>query len=436
MKIAIVSQPLDTIMPPYQNSVGACTYGVAQPLSESAEVLIYALRDKHESVAFLPAERNIDIHFFSATCLDRLLFSIQSKIARLFHRSSPISTSRWLFPGYGRMVAQDLKKQGCDVIHLQHCSQYAPIIRAANPGARIVLHLHAEWFSQSDPAVLTNRLATVDLITTVGNYITKKTKHDFPSISNRCETVYNGIDVREFAREMDYAAARRRTVKRILYSGAVSPHKGLHVLLRAFVIVARMYPDVLLEIVGPVGNYPLEENFDLKDKVAIDSLRPFYATGLWSLLKSRFSPGVPGEGTYLSYLKTNLPSDVAERVSFLGLIPREELVDRYYSSDIFAFAPIWNEGFGLPPVEAMAAGLPVVASRSGAVTETVVDGQTGFLVEKNDAEELAKALLVLLNDASLRETMGRAGRRRAFEHFSWLKVAEQMHARYDELLSA
>jgi glycosyltransferase involved in cell wall biosynthesis len=434
MKIAIVSQPLDTIMPPYQNSVGACTYGVAQPLSESAEVLIYALKDKHESVAFLPAERNIDFRFFSATRFDRLLFSIQRKIARLFHRSSPISTSRWLFPGYGRMVAKDLKKQGCDVIHLQHCSQYAPTIRAANPGARIVLHLHAEWFSQSDPTMLTNRLATVDLITTVGNYITKKTKRDFPSISNRCETVYNGIDVREFAREMDYVASKRRTVKRILYSGAVSPHKGLHVLLRAFVIVARMYPHVLLEIVGPVGSYPLEENFDLKDKVAIESLRPFYANGLWSLLKSRF--GVPGEGTYLSYLKANLPSDVAERVSFLGLIPRQELVDRYYSSDIFAFAPIWNEGFGLPPVEAMAAGLPVVASRSGAVTETVVEGQTGFLVEKNDAEELAKALLVLLNDGALRETMGRAGRRRVFEHFSWLKVAEQMHARYDELLSA
>jgi glycosyltransferase involved in cell wall biosynthesis len=434
MKIAIISQPLDTIMPPYQNSVGACTYGVAQPLSESAEVLIYALKDKHESVAFLPAEHNIDFRFFSATRFDRLLFSVQGKIARLFHRSSPISTSRWLFPGYGRMVAQDLKKQGCDVIHLQHCSQYAPVIRAANPGARIVLHLHAEWFSQSDPAVITNRLATVDLITTVGNYITKKTKQDFPSISDRCETVYNGIDVREFSREMDYVASRRRKVKRILYSGAVSPHKGLHVLLRAFVIVARIYPDVALDIVGPVGNYPLEENFDLKDKVAIESLRPFYATGLRSIFKSRF--GVPGEGTYLSYLKANLPADVAEMVTFLGLIPRQELVDRYYSSDIFAFAPIWNEGFGLPPVEAMAAGLPVVASRSGAVTETVLDGQTGFLVEKNDAEELARALLVLLNDGALRETMGRAGRRRAFEHFSWLKVAEQMHARYDELLSA
>jgi glycosyltransferase involved in cell wall biosynthesis len=436
MKIAIVSQPLDTVMPPYQNSVGACTYGVALPLSESAEVLIYALQNDRESSAPLPVEHRINFRFFAATRFDRFLFSIQKKAARLFHRSSPISTSKWLFPSYGRMVARDLKKQGCDVIHLQHCSQYAPIIRAANPDARIVLHLHAEWFSQSDPAVLTNRLASVDLITTVGNYITKKTKRDFPVISDRCETVYNGIDGQEFAREMDYEAGRKRMVKRILYSGAVSPHKGLHVLLRAFVIVARKYPDVLLEIVGPVGNYPIEENFDLKDKAAIESLRPFYATSLWSILKSKFSSSVPREGKYLSYLKANLPPDVAEKVSFLGLIPREELVDRYYSSDIFAFAPIWNEGFGLPPVEAMAAGLPVVASRSGAVTETVVEGQTGFLVEKNDADELAKALLVLLNDDSLREAMGRAGRRRAFQHFTWFQVAKQMHARYDEMLSA
>ena len=181
MKIAIVSQPLDTVMPPYQNSVGACTYGVALPLSESAEVLIYALQDDREGSAALPAERNINFRFFAATRLDRFLFSIQKKAAKLFHRSSPISTSKWLFPSYGRMVARDLKKQRCDVIHLQHCSQYAPIIRAANPDARIVLHLHAEWFSQSDRTVLTNRLASVDLITTVGNYITKKTKRISPS---------------------------------------------------------------------------------------------------------------------------------------------------------------------------------------------------------------------------------------------------------------
>jgi glycosyltransferase involved in cell wall biosynthesis len=436
MKIAIVSQPLDTIMPPYQNSVGACTYGVALPLSEAAEVLIYGLKDRHGDLPSLSREQRIDFRLFAATRLDRFLFSLQKKAAKLFPRSSPISTSKWLYPSYGRMVARDLKQQRCDVIHLQHCSQYAPIIRAANPEARIVLHLHAEWFSQTNHAMLKNRLAAVDLVTTVGDYITKKTKRDFPFISDRCETVYNGIDGQEFSREMDYGTARRRLVKRILYSGAISPHKGLHVLLRAFVIVARKYPNVVLEIVGPNGNYPIEETFDLKDKPTLKSLRPFYATSLWSVVKSKFTSVKPRDGVYLSHLKSSLPPDVAEKVLFLGLIPRQELIDRYYSSDIFAFAPIWNEGFGLPPVEAMAAGLPVVASRSGAVTETVVEGQTGLLVEKNNVEELANALLVLLKDDGLREVMGRAGRRRAFEHFTWFKVAKQMHARYDEMLSA
>ena len=53
------------------------------------------------------------------------------------------------------------------------------------------------------------------------------------------------------------------------------------------------------------------------------------------------------------------------------MIPRPDLIERYYDADVFVFPPVWNEGFGIPPVEAMAAGIPVVASRSGAVVETV-----------------------------------------------------------------
>jgi hypothetical protein len=107
-------------------------------------------------------------------------------------------------------VAEDLSKQSCDVIHLQHCSQYAPVIRALNPKAKIVLHLHAEWFSQSNPAVLANRLDSVDLVTTVGDYVTDKTKRTFPVVAGRCETTYNGIDAQEFARDKDYSASRQR----------------------------------------------------------------------------------------------------------------------------------------------------------------------------------------------------------------------------------
>jgi glycosyltransferase involved in cell wall biosynthesis len=84
----------------------------------------------------------------------------------------------------------------------------------------------------------------------------------------------------------------------------------------------------------------------------------------------------------------------------------------------------------------MAAGVPVVASRSGAVVETVKDGETGFLVPKNDARALANRILKLVEDDSLRERMGRAGRRRALECFSWDRIAERMYERYTDLCNA
>jgi glycosyltransferase involved in cell wall biosynthesis len=435
MKIAFVNQPIDTIIPPNQNSVGACTYWVARPFAKSAEVLVYGIKDTNiGDPASLAAEYGIQFRFFAATWFDRLLFSIRRRYGRLFRAGSQISTSRWTFPGYGRQVALDLKKQNCDVIHLQHCSQYIPVIRAHNPRAKIVLHLHSEWFSQSNPAALTDRIAQVDLLTTVGNHITEKTKRTFPMFADLCETTYNGIDVREFSREKDYAALRQRRVKRIFYSGAVSPHKGVHVLLDAFVLVAQQYPDVVLDIVGPIGSYPLEENFDLQDdRELIKQITPFYATSIWSLLKSRLFPNASQKGTYLRYLEARLPADVAGKVSFRGFISRSELVDTYYAADVFAFAPIWDEGFGLPPVEAMAAGTPVVTSRSGTVPETVINGTTGLVVEKNNVEELAQALLMLLQDDDRREAMGHAARRRALQSFSWDAVAQGMRDRYETL---
>jgi hypothetical protein len=83
------------------------------------------------------------------------------------------------------------------------------------------------------------------------------TKHTFPKFADRCETTYNGIDAQEFAREKDCAALRQRNIKRTSYRG--------HVLIDAFVQVVRQYPDVVLDIVGPLGTRPVEGNFDLHD---------------------------------------------------------------------------------------------------------------------------------------------------------------------------
>ncbi len=208
------------------------------------------------------------------------------------------------------------------------------------------------------------------------------------------------IDARsKFSRDRSRDASPRLE-KRILYAGGVSPHKGLHVLLDAFSMVAKEYPEVRLDVVGLQTSYPLRE------RELVESANLFYACDWISRLKAKFSLAPPDAGTYLAHLKQRLSAE-ARKVAFRGFVPRPELVDFYYNADVFAFAPIWDEGFGIPPVEAMAAGVPVVATRSGAVPETVKDQQTGFLVSKNDSRALAEGILKLFHDDNLRAKMGR-----------------------------
>jgi glycosyltransferase involved in cell wall biosynthesis len=432
MKIAFVNQPIDTILPPFQSSVGACTYGAATEMAKFCEVVVYGTRNKHKEFPSDLRKENVRFHFLPVPVSDRLAAKAAEKFSKIFPSSSPASSSRWLFQTFGCQVAQDLTLQACDVIQVQQCAQYLPVIRALNPDAKIVLQLHGEWFSQNRPAVLEKRLRHVDLVTTVSEYITEKTRRQFPMIADRCRTMYNGVDAAEFSREKSCDAPPRRE-KRILYAGAVSPHKGIHVLMDAFSIAVKEYPEARLDVVGLQANYPLTENFELQDRELVESLYPFYTYDWTSKLKAKLGLESPDAGTYLARLKQRLSPEVSGKVAFRGFVPRPELVDLYYRTDVFAFAPIWNEGFGIPPLEAMAAGVPVVATRSGAIPETVKDQQTGFLVGKNDPRGLAEAILELLHDDGLRAKMGRAARDWVHTNFTWDKIAKEMHKCYSDL---
>lgn len=432
MKIAFVNQPIDTILPPYQSSVGACTYGAACSLAKFCEVTVYGTSNRHKGLPVDFREQNVHFRFFPMPLSDRLAAQTKDKCSKLFPSCSPASSSEWLFRAFGQQVAEDLRSQACEVIHVQHCSQYLQTIRKLNPSAKIVLQLHAEWFSQNRPAVLEKRLRYVDLLTTVSNYITNKTRGQFPIIADRCKTMYNAIDATEFSRDRNYNASRCRE-KRILYAGALSPHKGVHVLLDAFSLVVNEYPEVRLDIVGSQANYPLAETFELRERALIDSVYRFYDYDWISRIKAKLSLAPADAGTYLAHLKQTLSEAARGKVTFYGFVPRQQLIDLYYAADVFAFASIWDEGFGIPPVEAMAAGIPVVATRSGAVPETVKDNQTGFLIGKNDPHSLATRILKLLHDDNLREKMGRAARAWVHENFVWDRVAEMMHECYSDL---
>lgn len=113
-----------------------------------------------------------------------------------------------------------------------------------------------------------------------------------------------------------------------------------------------------------------------------------------------------------------------DRVSFLGWQTAEHLKAQYAAANIFLF-PSRHEGMPNAVLEAMASGLPVVATRIAGSEELVADGETGALVPAEDVESLRESLRPLLVQKEMRERMGRASRQRVEESFSWSRVAEQ-----------
>ena len=113
---------------------------------------------------------------------------------------------------------------------------------------------------------------------------------------------------------------------------------------------------------------------------------------------------------------------VADRVVFRGRVGRESLPALLRSADAVVCVP-WYEPFGLVALEAMACGVPVVASAVGGLIDTIVPGETGVHVPPREPAALAAALNVLLADPDRRSAYGAAGVRRAADHYSWDRVA-------------
>jgi glycosyltransferase involved in cell wall biosynthesis len=114
---------------------------------------------------------------------------------------------------------------------------------------------------------------------------------------------------------------------------------------------------------------------------------------------------------------------LGDSVALLGDVSREQLADEYVNADLFCL-PSVQEGFGIVFLEAMAAGLPVVACRAAAIPEVVLDGVTGALVPPRDPEALAGALAGLGRDSARARRLGDEGRRRVLD-FAPARVAER-----------
>ncbi len=118
-----------------------------------------------------------------------------------------------------------------------------------------------------------------------------------------------------------------------------------------------------------------------------------------------------------------------KKVRFLGRVTELELITLYSMADVFAF-PSFFEGFGIPPLEAMACGAPVITSHTSSLPEVV--GDAALLVDPYDTAALANAIISLLENETLREELRQKGYLRA-SHYTWAGAARKMLAGYQKL---
>lgn len=119
---------------------------------------------------------------------------------------------------------------------------------------------------------------------------------------------------------------------------------------------------------------------------------------------------------------------VESRVRFAGFVPLRDMPSLYAMADLFVYPSLY-EGFGIPPLEAMTCGVPVITSNVSSLPE--VAGDAAVLIDPRDEQELAAQLRKLLNNAELRRRYAEAGRERA-KRFSWRRFAEQLLAALHE----
>ena len=201
----------------------------------------------------------------------------------------------------------------------------------------------------------------------------------------KISVIYNGIDTEKFKP----ASVPKNNNKFIITPGAsrLTSRKGLVYLIRAVDKLSKKYQQVELKIMGD------------------------------------------GEGERVRLEEIVDKLNLRGRVVFLGRIPREKTFSYYQEADVFVL-PSLNEGMSNAMLEALATGLPILATDTGGSKELITEGENGYIIEMKNAQDIADKLEKLINNSELKNKMGEASRRRALE-MSWEKVAKEYYQTYE-----
>lgn len=307
---------------------------------------------------------------------------------------------------FGRRVNSYLKEHGhnYDLVHdnqslgyaLLDIQKYMPLVATVHhpitSDLQIALNASNKWWERllirrwySFLGMQASVTRGLKHVVTVSQCSQRDIAKAFGIEQSRLRLIYCGIDTDEFAPRPHIL---RRPLRLMCTASADQPLKGLRYLLEAYASLLPEYPELELLVVGK-----------------------------------------PTPGGATDNLLGSL--GIRDRVQFVSGITTEQMVD-YYAEATIAVVPSLYEGFGLPAGEAMACEVPLVSTSGGALPEVV--GDAGIMVPVKDSAAIAAAISDLLEHPEKREALGKAGRARILENFSWNSAANIFTQYYHQVI--
>jgi spore coat protein SA len=301
----------------------------------------------------------------------------------------------WSGPDPLEAVCARLSERSVDAIQTHQHAGWIPELASVAPVVAIVHNLPEQngW----GPAELAG-LDRASRVISVSWFIARR-------IGPSAEAVHTGADLGAYQARWTATGCGWRVMARdawgvdhhvpvVLFVGRLIPEKGVSLLFDAWPAVRSAVPDACLAIVGGRTSYAPE----FADRVAERAAR-------------------------------------LEGVALVGPQPVGAMPCCFAAADVLVVPSQWEEPLGRVAYEAMAAGVPIVASRRGGIPEVVHDGVNGLLVDPPDDEAaLASAIVRVLSDSPMAERLGRAGRRLAETTYDFSRFTDRLDAIYRELV--
>jgi spore coat protein SA len=339
------------------------------------------------------------------------IFSIKMRNLPGFEYRAGITHIRPAKNGYVSKVERWLHMLSPDVIQVENRPRLAETLKKKCRNVPVWLSLHSVRF-MSPPHISAKRLRRclkyADRIIVNSEFLKGMIVRVAPSASPKISVNYPGVDPQTFVsrwspegqviREAMVRELGYQHKKIILFIGRLIKIKGVHHLLEIMPDLAAAYPDCVLVVVGGA----------------------FYGS-------TRITPYV----ARLHKMGNRLPG----HVRFVPFTAHNEIHRWLCLADIVVVPSFAAEAFGLVNAEAMAAGVPVIATDAGGIKEIVEHEKTGFLLQPHSLkEELLKKIVLLLHDEELCRKMGEAGAERAARYFTWEHTADRFRKLYKESL--